>query len=78
MAFSWTIGATDFTNVNGLKRKTYGVGDYNLSTTHQPTSESASTYVELTLPYAVVATGIKPCEGQMGQQVQVQHTNLGM
>ena len=57
--FSWTIGATDFTNVNGLKRKVYGVGDYNLSTTHQPTSEVAFTWVELTLPYAVVATGIE-------------------
>ncbi|CAL6292269.1 unnamed protein product [Bathycoccus prasinos] len=42
---SWTIGATDFTNVNGLKRK--------------PTSDLAATYVELTLPYAVVATGIE-------------------
>ena len=58
-AASWTIGATDFTNVNGLKRKVYGVGDYNLSTTHQPTSELAYTWVELTLPYAVVATGIE-------------------
>ena len=58
-AASWTIGATDFTNVNGLKRKVYGVGDYNLSTTHQPTSEVAFTWVELTLPYAVVATGIE-------------------
>ena len=57
--FSWTIGATDFTNVNGLKRKVYGVGDYNLSTLHQPTSELAYTWVELTLPYAVVATGIE-------------------
>ena len=57
--FSWTIGATDFTNVNGLKRKVYGVGDYNLSTLHQPTSEVAFTWVELTLPYAVVATGIE-------------------
>ena len=58
-AASWTIGATDFTNVNGLKRKVYGVGDYNLSTTHQPTSDLAITWVELTLPYAVVATGIE-------------------
>ena len=58
-AASWTIGATDFTNVNGLKRKVYGVGDYNLSTLHQPTSELAYTWVELTLPYAVVATGIE-------------------
>ena len=58
-AASWTIGATDFTNVNGLKRKVYGVGDYNLSTLHQPTSEAAFTWVELTLPYAVVATGIE-------------------
>jgi len=57
--FSWTIGATDFTNVNGLKRKVYGVGDYNLSSLHQPTSELAYTWVELTLPYAVVATGIE-------------------
>ncbi|CAL6416681.1 unnamed protein product [Bathycoccus prasinos] len=56
---SWTIGATDFTNVNGLKRKVYGVGDYNISPLHQPTSDLASTYVELTLPYAVVATGIE-------------------
>ncbi|CAL6320058.1 unnamed protein product [Bathycoccus prasinos] len=56
---SWTIGATDFTNVNGLKRKVYGVGDYNISPLHHPTSVSASTYVELTLPYAVVATGIE-------------------
>ena len=57
--FSWTIGATDFTNVNGLKRKVYGVGDYNISPLHQPTSELAYTWVELTLPYAVVATGIE-------------------
>ncbi|CAL6321722.1 unnamed protein product [Bathycoccus prasinos] len=56
---SWTIGATDFTNVNGLKRKVYGVGDYNISPLHHPTSVSASTYVEPTLPYAVVATGIE-------------------
>ncbi|CAL6315286.1 unnamed protein product [Bathycoccus prasinos] len=56
---SWTIGATDFTNVNGLKRKVYGVGDYNISPLHQPTSDLASTYVELTLSYAVVATGIE-------------------
>ena len=58
-AASWTIGATDFTNVNGLKRKVYGVGDYNISPLHQPTSDLASTYVELTLSYAVVATGIE-------------------
>ena len=58
-AASWTVGATDFTNVNGLKRMVYGVGDYNLSTLHQPTSEVAFTWVELTLPYAVVATGIE-------------------
>jgi len=56
---SWTIGATDFTNVNGLKRKVYSVGDYNISPLHQPTSELAYTWVELTLPYAVVATGIE-------------------
>ena len=58
-AVSWTIGATDFTNVNGLKRKVYGVGDYNISPLHQPTSELAYIWVELTLPYAVVATGIE-------------------
>ena len=58
-AASWTIGATDFTNVNGLKRKVYGVGDYNISSLHQPTSDLAYTWVELTLPYAVVATGIE-------------------
>ena len=58
-AVSWTIGATDFTNVNGLKRKVYGVGDYNIGPLHQPTSELAYTWVELTLPYAVVATGIE-------------------
>ena len=57
--FSWTIGATDFTNVNGLKRKVYGVGDYNINPLHQPTSDLAYTWVELTLPYAVVATGIE-------------------
>jgi len=58
-AVSWTIGGTDFTNVNGLKRKVYGVGDYNISNLQHPTSDLASTYVELTLPYAVVATGIE-------------------
>ena len=58
-ATSWTIGGTDFTNVNGLKRKVYGVGDYNISPLHQPTSDLAATYVVLRLPYAVVATGIE-------------------
>ena len=57
--FSWTIGATDFTNVNGLKRKVYGVGDYNIAPLQHATSELAGTWVELTLPYAVVATGIE-------------------
>jgi len=56
---SWTINATDFTNINGLKRKVYGVGDYNIVLLEHATSELAYTWVELTLPYAVVATGIE-------------------
>ena len=35
------------------------MGDYNISPLHQPTSELAYIWVELTLPYAVVATGIE-------------------
>ena len=35
------------------------MGDYNTSSLHQPTSDLAATYVVLTLPYAVVATGIE-------------------
>lgn len=58
-ATSWTISASDFTNVNGLKRKVYGVGDYQINNLHVETSELAVTSVELTLPYAVVATGIE-------------------
>ena len=59
---SWTISASDFTNVNGLRRKTYGTGSYALSNmTHEntvyPTVDQR--FVELTLPYAVVATGVE-------------------
>ena len=61
-ASSWTISASDFTSVNGLKRKTYGTGSYSLSNmTHEntlyPTVDQR--FVELTLPYAVVATGVE-------------------
>ena len=35
------------------------MGDYNISNLQHATSELAGTYVELTLPYAVVATGIE-------------------
>jgi hypothetical protein len=59
---SWTISASDFTKVNGLRRKTYGTGSYALSNmTHEntflPTPDQR--FVELTLPYAVVATGVE-------------------
>ena len=59
---SWTISASDFTKVNGLRRKTYGTGSYALSNmTHEntvyPTVDQR--FVELTLPYAVVATGVE-------------------
>jgi hypothetical protein len=38
-ASSWTISASDFTKVNGLRRKTYGTGSYALSNmTHENTS----------------------------------------
>ena len=61
-ASSWTISASDFTKVNGLRRKTYGTGSYALSNmTHENTSLPTPDYrfVELTLPYAVVATGVE-------------------
>ena len=59
---SWTISASDFTKVNGLRRKTYGTGSYALSNmahenTVYPTVDQR--FVELTLPYAVVATGVE-------------------
>ena len=61
-ASSWAISASDFTNVNGLRRKTYGTGSYELSNmthenTYLPTPDKR--FVELTLPYAVVATGVE-------------------
>ena len=61
-ASSWAISASDFTKVNGLRRKTYGTGSYALSNmTHEntflPTPDRR--FVELTLPYAVVATGVE-------------------
>ena len=61
-ASSWAISASDFTKVNGLRRKTYGTGSYALSNmTHEnyvyPTVDQR--FVELTLPYAVVATGVE-------------------
>ena len=59
---SWTISASDFTKVNGLRRKTYGTGSYALSNmTHENTSLPTPDhrFVELTLPYAVVATGVE-------------------
>ena len=61
-ASSWTISASDFTKVNGLRRKTYGTGSYALSNmTHENTSLPTPDrrFVELTLPYAVVATGVE-------------------
>ncbi|CAL6311223.1 unnamed protein product [Bathycoccus prasinos] len=59
---SWTISASDFTKVNGLRRKTYGTGSYALSNmmhenTSLPTPDRR--FVELTLPYSVVATGVE-------------------
>jgi hypothetical protein len=61
-ASSWAISANDFTKVNGLRRKTYGTGSYALSNmTHENTSLPTPDhrFVELTLPYAVVATGVE-------------------
>jgi len=64
-ASSWAISASDFTKVNGLRRKTYGTGSYGLSNmTHEntlyPTVDQR--FVELTLPYDVVATGVEAVE----------------
>jgi hypothetical protein len=61
-ASSWAISASDFTKVNGLRRKTYGTGSYALSNMlHENTSIPAPDrrFVELTLPYDVVATGVE-------------------
>jgi len=61
-ASSWTISTGDFTNVNGLRRKTYGVGSYALSNMTHENSTADKRFVELTLPYAVVATGVEAVE----------------
>ena len=64
-ASSWTISASDFTNVNGLRRKVYGAGSYALSNmTHENTSIPTPDrrFVELTLPYDAVATGVEAVE----------------
>ncbi|CAL6356623.1 unnamed protein product [Bathycoccus prasinos] len=53
---TWAISETDFTNVSGLKRKVYGVGDYQMSGI---ATNSSSQFVVLSLPYSVVATGIE-------------------
>ena len=61
-ASSWAISASDFTKVNGLRRKTYGTGSYALSNMlHENTSIPTPDrrFVELTLPYDVVATGVE-------------------
>ena len=53
------------TKVNGLRRKTYGTGSYGLSNmTHENTSIPTPDrrFVELTLPYAVVASGVEAVE----------------
>ena len=61
-ASSWTISASDFTNVNGLRRKTYGTGSYGLSNMTHENSTADKRFVELTLPYAAVATGVEAVE----------------
>ena len=64
-ASSWTISASDFTKVNGLRRKTYGTGSYALSNMlHENTSIPTPDrrFVELTLPYDAVATGVEAVE----------------
>ena len=53
---SWAISETDFTNVNGLKRKVYGVGNYQMSGI---ATNSSIQFVVLSLPYSVIATGIE-------------------
>ncbi|CAL6272637.1 unnamed protein product [Bathycoccus prasinos] len=53
---TWAISETDFTNVSGLKRKVYGVGDYQMSGI---ATNSSIQFVVLSLPYSVVATGIE-------------------
>ena len=69
---SWTISASDFTKVNGLRRKTYGTGSYALSNmTHENTFPTLDhRFVELTLPYAVVATGVEAVRRPMGYCLQ--------
>jgi len=66
-ASSWTISTGDFTNVNGLRRKTYGVGSYALSNMTHENSTADKRFVELTLPYSVVATGVEAVERADGQ-----------
>ena len=53
---TWAISETDFTNVSGLKRKVYGVGNYQMSGI---ATNSSIQFVVLSLPYSVVATGIE-------------------
>jgi hypothetical protein len=61
-ASSWAISASDFTNVNGLRRKVYGTGSYALSNMLHENSTADKRFVELTLPYAAVATGVEAVE----------------
>jgi hypothetical protein len=69
-ASSWTISTGDFTNVNGLRRKTYGVGSYALSNMTHENSSADGRFVELTLPYAVVASGVEAVQRPDGEYLQ--------
>jgi hypothetical protein len=69
-ASSWTISASDFTKVNGLRRKIYGVGSYGLSNMTHENSTADKRFVELTLPYPVVATGVEAIERADGAYKQ--------
>ena len=58
-ASSWTISGGNMTKVNGLRRKIYGTGSYALSNLTHENSTADKRFVELTLPYPVVASGVE-------------------
>ena len=58
-ASSWTISGGNMTKVNGLRRKIYGTGSYALSNMTHENSTADKRFVELTLPYPVVASGVE-------------------
>ena len=68
-ASSWTISGGDMTKVNGLRRKIYGTGSYALSNMTHENSTADKRFVELTLPYPVVASGVETVQRADGNTV---------